>query len=82
MIDKFELGKMARRALGSKSRVAVYEQLSDLALEQAKASNNVGQLDIAEAWTEIAEFCMTKIVSETDELKKVSDILKKMREES
>ena len=82
MIDKFELGKMVHRALGSKARVAVYEQLVDLALEQAKASNNVGQLDISAAWTEIAEFCMAKIVSETNELKKVNNILEKMREES
>ena len=49
MIDKFELGKMVRRALGSKSRVAVYEQLVDLALDQAEASNNVGQVDISAA---------------------------------
>ena len=82
MIDKFELGKMVHRALGSKARVAVYEQLVDLALDQAEASNNVGQVDISAAWLEVVEFCMAKIVSETNELKKVNNILEKMREGS
>ena len=82
MIDKFELGKMIYRAKGSPARVAVYDQMTNLALEQAKASNNVGQPDIAEAWADIAEFCTMKIASEANELKKVNNILEKMREES
>lgn len=82
MIDKFELAKMAHRAMGSKARVAVYDQMTDLALEQAEASNKVGQMDVSEAWVKIAKFCMSEILAETNELKKVNDILKKMREES
>lgn len=82
MIDKFELTKMLHRAMGSKARVAVYEQMTDLALEQAKASNKVDQMDVSDAWVKIAEFCMSEILAETNELKKVNDILKKMREES
>ena len=56
--------------------------MTDLALEQAEASNKVGQVDVAEAWVTIAKFCMSEILAETNELKKVNDILKKMREES
>ena len=82
MIDKFELDKMMHRAKESKARVAVYDQIVNLALEQAEASLKVSQLGIFDAWTDIAAFYMAKIASETNELKKVNDILEKMREES
>ena len=75
MIGRQKFDEIRQRAKACAAREAVYDQVSDFALKQAKASLDANQLDISDAWTTIATFCMNKI---SDELKYLQDLRREL----
>ena len=80
MIDRFALEEIVRKKNASEARVAVYDQLSDFTLVQARASVNADQLDVAAAWMEVTKFCLAKMDSEADYLQELRKTLYKAEE--
>ena len=82
MIYRDALVNITREKDNSNARYEVYKQLCELAIEQAKASNQAGKGAICDAWMKVTNFCLEEMRSEVKLLGELNDKLHKMREGS
>ena len=82
MIDRDALVNIIQEKSNSNARYEVYKQLCELAIEQAKASNQAGQDAIRDAWLKVTDFCLEELRTEVKLLGELKDKLHSMREGS